>query len=1011
MIRAAFVGIDRHVDPAIRELNGAAQDATALWALFSDSIDGLAASLITNEAATCEAMSQALDDTLGAATEDDIVLLSFAGHGTPDHRLVLHDTSATDIPGTTIDMASLAARFRQSRAKVVVLILDCCFSGGAPARVVDFGVVLRDIGLPLDQVSGNGRILLAASAQDQPALEDPQSRHGLFTQAVLQCLVESDGPVSIVGLVDKAFRLVRAAANRFGYEQTPVMFGHVEGDVSLPRGIKGANYFAAFPDRAPIRTTGDFQELAGYGIQQEVLDAWKDQFQNGLNALQKAAINDHNVLGGTSLLVVAPTSAGKTFVGELAAIKAISEGRKAVFLLPYKALVNEKFEDFSALYADRLGLRVARCSGDWQDQVGEILRGKYDIAFFTYEKFLGLTAAAPYILNQLGLVVLDEAQFVTDPGRGMVVELLLTSLVSARQRGITPQLVALSAVIGDTNRFEHWLGCNLLQTNERPVPLKQGVIDRTGGWQYVDEQGNVQSEQLLDRYAVRQRTAKVSSQDMIVPLVQKLVADEEKVIVFRNARGSASGCAQYLARELGLPPAQSVLDELPDGDRSRMSENLRTALAGGTAFHNGDLTRDERIAVEHGFRARDGGIQVLVATSTVAAGVNTPASTVVIVETEFPGGSAGPTPYTVATFKNMAGRAGRLGYETEGKAIVIAESAQEQRQLLKNYVQGNPEPIRSSFDDGNPGTWVIRLLAQVKSIDRGAVIDLLSNTYGGYLATLRDPGWRARMIPHLERLITRMIQQGLIEEEGGALRLTILGRACGESPLSLDSALRAVELIRRLPREHVVIENLLVLIEALPERDSDYTPQVRGAGESGWQQEAARRFDRSVSELLRIAAASDREHYARCKRALIVRDWIDGKPTLEIEQRYSSNAFSAVGHGDVRGYADGCRFLLESVTRMAAIIHETAEAPEQAAALYKRLEVGVPAEVLPLVHTAAILSRGELLLLWRAGVTSFKALSTMPLVDCQRIVGARAEALIATAARLVQQQQLLAAAT
>ncbi len=441
-----------------------------------------------------------------------------------------------------------------------------------------------------------------------------------------------------------------------------------------------------------------------------------------------------------------------------------------------------------------------------------------------------------------------------------------------------------------------------------------------------------------------------------------------------------------------------------------MSENLRTALAGGTAFHNGDLTRDERIAVEHGFRARDGGIQVLVATSTVAAGVNTPASTVVIVETEFPGGRAGSTPYTVATFKNMAGRAGRLGYETEGKAIVIADSQQEQRQLLRTYVQGNPEPIRSSFDDGNPGTWVIRLLAQVKSIDRAAVIDLLSNTYGGYLAALRDSGWRARMILRLEQLAERMIQQGLIEEEEGALRLTILGRACGESPLSLESALRLVGLIRQLPREHAAIENLLVLIEALPERDSDYTPQTSGAGESGWQQEAARRFDHNVSRLLRVAAASDREHYARCKRALIVRDWIEGSATIEIEQRYSSNAFSAVGHGDVRGYADGCRFLLESVIRMAAIIHEAAEDPEQAAALYKRLEVGVPVEVLPLIHTAVPLSRGELLLLWRAGVTNFQALSGMQLMECQRIVGARAEALIATAARIVQQQQLLTTA-
>ena len=109
-------------------------------------------------------------------------------------------------------------------------------------------------------------------------------------------------------------------------------------------------------------------------------------------------------------------------MGELAAIKAIASGKKAVFLLPYKALVNEKFEDFTALYGEGLGLRVVRCSGDWQDQVGDVLRGKYDIAFFTYEKFLSLSVSSNHILNQIGLVVLDEAQFITEPGRGMAVE-------------------------------------------------------------------------------------------------------------------------------------------------------------------------------------------------------------------------------------------------------------------------------------------------------------------------------------------------------------------------------------------------------------------------------------------------------------------------------------------------------------------------------------------------------------------------------------------------------------
>jgi helicase len=189
LIRAAFIGVDRHQDPLIRDLNGAARDASALWAVLSDSIDGLAASLITDEAANLRAVIAALDDTLGAAGEDDVVLLSFAGHGTPDHRLVLADTRVDDLLGTTLDMAQLAECFRTSHARAVLLLLDCCFSGGAPARVLDLGLVPRDIGVPLADVAGQGRVLFAASAPDEAALEDPQTRHGLFTKAILDCLL------------------------------------------------------------------------------------------------------------------------------------------------------------------------------------------------------------------------------------------------------------------------------------------------------------------------------------------------------------------------------------------------------------------------------------------------------------------------------------------------------------------------------------------------------------------------------------------------------------------------------------------------------------------------------------------------------------------------------------------------------------------------------------------------------------------------------------------------------
>ena len=1001
MIRAAFIGIDRYADPDVSDLNGAVRDAKSLWAVMSDSIEDLTASLLVDADANLDAVIRALDETLGAAEEDDVVVLSFAGHGTPDHRLVVADTRAEDIPATTISMADLAERFRQSRARAILLLLDCCFSGGAPARVLDIGVAPRAVGIPFaDVVAGQGRILFAASAPDEPALEDPQTRHGLFTKAVLDCLLDSDGPVSVVGMVDEVVRIVRANAARFGYVQTPVMFGHVEGELSLPAGQRGTNYFATFPELASIRTTGQFDELGGYGIPAAVLQAWRDRYPDGLNALQIAAINDHNVLGGNSLLTVAPTSAGKTFIGEMAAIKAIVEGRKAVFLLPYKALVNEKFEDFSAIYGEQLSLRVARCSGDYQDQVGEVLRGKYDIAFFTYEKFLGMALAAPHILNQIGLVVLDEAQFITEPGRGMTVELLLTNLIAARRRGIAPQLIALSAVIGNVNGFERWLGCRLLLTTERPVPLVEGVLDRTGGWQFKTPDAAVQEAQLIDRNTVQQRNARPSSQDVIVPLVRHLVDQGEKVIIFRNMRGSTAGCANYLANELGLPAADRIVAALPDGDQSVMSERLRGALAGGVAFHHGDLNRDERIAVEQGFRDPNGGIHVLVATSTVAAGVNTPASTVIVVETEF-FGRDGATPYTVAQFKNMAGRAGRLGFENEGKAILLADTPMERSRLFRNYVEGFPEAITSSFDARNPGTWVVRLLAQAKEVERAAVVDLVANTYGGYLAMLRDPRWRERMSAGLELLLDRMIGDGLIEQEGERLHLTMLGQACGQSPLSLESALRLVEMVRQLTPADATPETLLVLLEALPERDDDFTPQHR-SGESRWQQKAGHRFGYDLVRLLMRGAAGDRAYYARCKRALIVADWIDGVLVRDIEDGYSLNPFNRVGFGDIRGFADGSRFLLESAVRIASIVFGHPVDEERIEALFRRLDLGVPAEMLSIVDLNAGLERGELLTLWRERVDTPTKIATMSVEALEHLIGRRAARLHTLAVKFIE---------
>src|SRR6266545_3154249 len=144
---ATFIGIDKHADPRIRDLMGARRDAVALWALFCDTLPEIQARLLTNAEATVAGVRQALDETFYAAGPDDTIIHSFAGHGTRDHRFVAHDTRLDNLAATTIPMSELADRFKRSQAKAVLCILDCCFSGGAPARVLEDSPMVRDPGL------------------------------------------------------------------------------------------------------------------------------------------------------------------------------------------------------------------------------------------------------------------------------------------------------------------------------------------------------------------------------------------------------------------------------------------------------------------------------------------------------------------------------------------------------------------------------------------------------------------------------------------------------------------------------------------------------------------------------------------------------------------------------------------------------------------------------------------------------------------------------------------------
>jgi replicative superfamily II helicase len=975
------------------ELGGARQDATALWALFTDTLPDLSARLLVDETATFADVSQALLGTLSSALPDDVVVIAFAGHGSPEGHLVVFDTDGSNLAVTALPMSVLADAFRASKARVILCVLDCCFSGHAPARVLE-GVARARNAFAFNGIYGEGRILLAACASHESAYEQPGSGHGLLTLAVIEAMTSvPTAMVSFPEVAGEIIRLARVEAERIGVTQTPVFLGSVQGGLVFPALKRGENFQAAFPATPIKQMSGSFAEFVPHGFPQEIVNQWTARFAQGLNKLQLSAVNEHGVLAGKSLLVVAPTSSGKTLIGELAAVQAVSAGKKAAFLLPYRALVNEKFEEFTQRYAPA-GLSVVRCCGDATDGVAPALAGRYDIGFFTYEMFLNMALSTPRLLNQLGLIVVDEGQFITDPRRGITVELILALLLRARDQGIHPQLLVLSAVIGQLNHFDRWLDLDVLSSRERPVPLIEGVLDRTGTFQFQDIDGATKTESLLSPHSIVQRRQEPSMQDIIVPLVRQLVAKGEKVLIFRNQRGSAQGCGKYLSADLGLPAANSVLAALPTQDLTAASQDLRACLQGGTAFHSANLLRAEREAIEKGFRDPTGGIHALASTTTLAAGINTPASTAILAENEFvcDDGRA----FTVAEYKNMAGRAGRLGFNETGKAIILAATPMERAQLFRKYVLGVPEDVVSSFQHRDLPTWTLRLLSQVRGVRAEDIPSLLVNTFGGYSASRANPHWITQVQRDIAQLIERLLHAGMAEPQGDLIHLTLLGRACGSSSLSFESSLRLVELMKGLDVDTLPV-HVLALVQVLDELDTGiYTPIVKKTrAEQVRVSEATERYGHHVTSVLQRYCREQYEYWARCKRAALLFDWIEGIPVEEIERHYTKPFGGAISYGNITGIAEATRFHLRSAYQiLATLFPNRPDFLRGVDDILERLEFGLPSAALPLANLAVPLTRGQCLALLQAGVNTLDALSTLSDERLQECVGAL------TAARL-----------
>jgi helicase len=993
-IRGVFIGVDRYSSPDISELRYAERDARALHALFSDTF-GDGAELLVGEQATRAAI-EAQFTALADVDPDDFVVIGFSGHGSETHELVTYDADVFDLAGTCIPLDQLTEWFKRIPARQLICVLDCCFSGAMGAKVLQVEStpkkMLSEAAL-LDQLAGDGRLILTASTANQPAWENPKIGHGLLTHFLLHALrgaeeVRKAGKVSIYRLLAYVTERVVDAASEFGARQEPTLRGTLDGSLTWPVFTPGKRYAAAFPELGQPKVSDDIHSLETLGFPAELVDAWAEAIPS-LNQLQQDAVNEFGALAGEHLVVSAPTSSGKTLIGELAALKGVLERKRALFLLPMKALVNDKYAEFSRKY-EAFGLRTIRATGDINDDIPALMRGQYDVCLMTYEKCAALALAQPHILQDVGTVVVDEVQMIVDHSRGANLEFLLTLIRARRRLGSEPQLIALSAVIGDSNGLERWMNARLLRRDERPVPLDEGVIRRDGSFRYLSAgDGSESTESCIEPIW----TGKSSSQDWVIPLARKLVSDGKNVIVFRNVKGATVGCATYLAQSLSLPPAQETIDALPTGDPSVSSAALRRALAGGVAFHNADLDRDERLVLEEHFRDPDKGLRVMVATTTLAMGINTPAEAVIIVELVHPGPT--PTRYAVAEYKNMVGRAGRLGYSAKGTSYVIAPDPRAEYDVWQHYVLGKPEDVESRLFDvsSDPRNLVLRTLAASAQLAQGQgmtadeIVAFIEDSFGAFQQRQAAPSWEWGKAK-LEMAVADLARHELIEDDGaGGYALAPLGRLAGESGTDVVSIIRVVDALR-LPFVGLDDATLIALTQITAELDETYLPINRKSKNKepqrwlgGLQQEGV------ATRLLQVGAREVHIPTLRAKKAAACLLWMSGRSRQEIEMHLMQHMRENVAAGAVNQVRSRTIDLLPVVVAIAEILRDV-DLAERQADLMLRLELGIPSDLLEIARVCSTrLSRTEYLRLQGAGLATLVALGKAKIKEIAEHLG------------------------
>lgn len=428
---------------------------------------------------------------------------------------------------------------------------------------------------------------------------------------------------------------------------------------------------------------------------------------------------------GKSVVVCAPTGAGKTVIAEHAIHKALEEGTRIFYTTPLKALSNQKYYDFCERYGTE---NVGLLTGDTS-----INRGG-QIVVMTTEVFRNMLygtnfGAVADNLQNVRYVVLDEVHYMNDEQRGTVWE---ESIIYCPTN---VQIIALSATVANADELTAWINTvhsrtELVNTDFRPVPLKFFYFDSSQPDKLLPlltPSGQL-NKKIKPEKKVPYKSRK-KQRSYVKDIVRNLAENDMlPAIYFTFSRKKCDEQMEKCATSLNLVTRaeqaqirQFVDEYISENPHLYGNKHIEYLLCGVASHHAGLLPAWKNL-VEKLFQK--GLIKVVFATETLAAGINMPARSTVISSTSKRTDS-GHRMLTASEFLQMSGRAGRRGMDEVGYVTVVGTQFQSPEEVAE-LVLSPANPLESRF---SPSYSMVLNLLQRFSLDEAKELILKSFGY------------------------------------------------------------------------------------------------------------------------------------------------------------------------------------------------------------------------------------------------------------------------------------------